>query len=222
MTLRLLSVGVVDVFAIEAYGVGYGDAHVDDLTKEAQVALSVLSTFVGVVVLSIGLVVGRANLRLAGLVVLGLATARVFLVDLASLDVAYRVITLNVLGLLLVASAYAWTRLRRAITEGPAQGYVLGARAAGPGPGRDADHQGLRHPPRAGLSLLAAHGGAAAGHQVHDAERRATRDEHRRGAGGTRAAGAAPRLLRSAADRLCHPCRCPLRQRGLYMTRRSL
>ena len=62
---------------------------------------------------------GRANLRLAGLVVLGLATAKVFLVDLASLDVTYRVITLIVLGLLLVASAYAWTRLRPTFTAGP-------------------------------------------------------------------------------------------------------
>ena len=113
VALYLLSVGVVDVFAIEASGVSSGDvARVDELAKEAQVALSVLWTFVGVVVLGIGLVMGRANLRLAGLVVLGLATAKVFLVDLASLDVAYRVITLIVLGLLLVASAYAWTRLR--------------------------------------------------------------------------------------------------------------
>ena len=119
VALYLLSVGVVDVFAVDAFGVGYRDlARVDELAKEAQVALSVLWTFVGVVVLGIGLVLGRANLRLAGLVVLGLATAKVFLVDLASLDVAYRVITLIVLGLLLVASAYAWTRLR------PTQGVL--------------------------------------------------------------------------------------------------
>ena len=129
MALYLLSIGVVDVFAIEAYRLGYGDwARVDELAKEAQVALSVLWTFVGVVVLGIGLVVARANLRLAGLVVLGLATAKVFLVDLASLDVAYRLITLIVLGLLLVASAYAWTRLRPTVTAGPGPSATRGAR----------------------------------------------------------------------------------------------
>jgi uncharacterized membrane protein len=59
--------------------VGYGDvARVDELTREAQVTLSVLWAFVGAVVLGIGLVVGRAHLRLARLVVLGLATAKVF------------------------------------------------------------------------------------------------------------------------------------------------
>ena len=129
VALYLLSVGVVDVFAIEAARLGDGDwSRVDELTKEAQVALSVLWTFIGVVVLGVGLVAGRANLRLAGLVVLGLATAKVFLVDLASLDVTYRVITLIVLGLLLVASAYAWTRLRPTFTAGPGPSGARGAR----------------------------------------------------------------------------------------------
>jgi uncharacterized membrane protein len=49
---------------------------------------------------------------MAGLAVLGLATAKVFLFDLSSLDIAYRVITLIVLGVLLIASALAWTRLK--------------------------------------------------------------------------------------------------------------
>jgi uncharacterized membrane protein len=44
--------------------------------------------------------------------VLGLATAKVFLFDLSSLDIAYRVITLIVLGVFLIASALAWTRLK--------------------------------------------------------------------------------------------------------------
>ncbi len=111
--LYLLSIGVVDVFAAEAHGlVGVGFTRVDELAKEAQVALSVLWTVVGVVTLGVGLVLRNASLRFAGLIVLTLATAKVFLIDLASLDVAYRVITLIVLGALLVASAYAWTRVR--------------------------------------------------------------------------------------------------------------
>ena len=113
VSLYLLSIGIVDVFAGQADGLGYRElARVDELAKEAQVALSVMWTIVGVVTLGVGLALRRANLRFAGLVVLTLATSKVFLVDLASLDVAYRVITLIVLGALLVASAYAWTRMR--------------------------------------------------------------------------------------------------------------
>jgi uncharacterized membrane protein len=111
--LYLLSIAVVDVFAAEAHGLDYrGLPRVDELAKEAQVALSVLWTVVGVATLGVGLVLRNASLRFAGLIVLTLATAKVFLIDLASLDVAYRVITLIVLGALLVASAYAWTRMR--------------------------------------------------------------------------------------------------------------
>jgi uncharacterized membrane protein len=76
------------------------------------VALSVLWTAAGVVVLGLGLLLRRVELRVAGLVVLGMATVKVFLFDLSSLDVAYRVITLIFLGLLLVGSAYAWGRMR--------------------------------------------------------------------------------------------------------------
>ena len=75
-------------------------------------ALSVIWTVVGVIVIAIGLLLRRSALRIAGLAVLALATAKVFLVDLASLDVAYRVVTLLVLGVLLVVSAYAWTRMK--------------------------------------------------------------------------------------------------------------
>ncbi|MEA2027263.1 MAG: DUF2339 domain-containing protein, partial [Chloroflexota bacterium] len=117
VALYLLSIAVVDVFASEAYGLGYrGAGRIDELAKEAQVALSLLWTVVGVVTLGVGLVLRRANLRFAGLVMLTLATAKVFVIDLASLDIAYRVITLMVLGTLLVASAYAWTRMRPSAT----------------------------------------------------------------------------------------------------------
>jgi hypothetical protein len=116
--LYLLSIGTVDVFAGEAYGVAYGSwVRIDELAKEAHVALSVLWTAVGVVVLGLGLLRRRAELRVAGLVVLAMATVKVFLFDLSSLDVAYRVITLLFLGLLLVASAYAWSRMRPSPTS---------------------------------------------------------------------------------------------------------
>jgi len=50
--------------------------------------------------------------RDAGLALLGLATAKVFLLDLAALDVAYRVLSLAALGLLLLVSAWLFTHFR--------------------------------------------------------------------------------------------------------------
>jgi uncharacterized membrane protein len=90
------------------------------LAKEAHVALSVLWSVVGVLVTGAGLVLRRAPLRAAGLAVLALATGKVFIIDLSSLDIAYRVITLIVLGVLLIASAWAWTRLRPTAPSGEA------------------------------------------------------------------------------------------------------
>jgi uncharacterized membrane protein len=71
-----------------------------------------LWTLLGAVALLIGLSRRDAVIRVFGLALLGLATAKVFLFDLAALDVAYRVLSLIVLGVLLLASAYVYQRLR--------------------------------------------------------------------------------------------------------------
>ncbi|MEX1296127.1 MAG: DUF2339 domain-containing protein [Candidatus Limnocylindrales bacterium] len=111
--LYLLSIGIVDVFAGEAFGLSWRQQRqIDELAKEAYVALSVLWSVVGVLLTGAGLILRRAPLRVAGLSVLTLATVKVFIIDLASLDIAYRVVTLIVLGVLLIASAWAWTRLK--------------------------------------------------------------------------------------------------------------
>jgi uncharacterized membrane protein len=60
----------------------------------------------------IGLRRRAAELRLGGLGLLGIATIKVFLFDLAALEIAYRVISLIALGLLLLASAWIWQRLQ--------------------------------------------------------------------------------------------------------------
>ncbi len=75
-------------------------------------ALSITWAAVGVLVTAAGLLLKQAELRTAGLAVLALASVKVFVFDLSSLDIAYRVITLIVLGVLLIASALAWTRLK--------------------------------------------------------------------------------------------------------------
>ena len=144
--LYLISIGVVDIFAGEAFGPPRASAlRSEELTKEAHVALSVIWAAVGVLVTAAGLILKRAPLRMAGLAVLGLATAKVFLFDLSSLDIAYRVITLIVLGVLLIASALAWTRLKpvpdqRAEVEAHASatGGLKQAPTSPPRHGRDA------------------------------------------------------------------------------------
>jgi uncharacterized membrane protein len=71
----------------------------------------------GVVGFVAGLLVRRIDLRQTGLGLLALTTLKVFLVDLSSLDVAYRVISLIALGVLLLGSAWAYGRLK---PRGPA------------------------------------------------------------------------------------------------------
>ena len=104
----LASIAVVDVAATQ---VG-GSVPIEELRTWGQVALSVLWAVLGLLAFVAGLQRRLPELRHAGLVLLGLATLKVFLVDLAALDVAYRVVSLIALGLLLLASAGLWQRLQ--------------------------------------------------------------------------------------------------------------
>ncbi len=108
LAVYLLSVGVVDEFQ----GRAGGSTSLEELGKQAQVALSVLWAVLGGAAFSIGLGRRSLELRYAGLALLGLATTKVFLFDLAALDVAYRVVSFVALGGLLLTSAYVYARLR--------------------------------------------------------------------------------------------------------------
>ena len=103
----LVSVGVVDVFGRM---VG-GSITTEELAKQAQVALSVAWTAVGALALGFGLRARRAMPRHIGFGLLALATAKVFAVDLAAMDVAYRAVVLAGLGVLLLVSAWLFTHL---------------------------------------------------------------------------------------------------------------
>ena len=102
----LLSVAVVDQFQLQV-----GNRPLEELQKGAQVGLTVLWSMLGAGAFAVGLVTHRAPIRLFGLALLGLATAKVFLVDLAALDVAYRVLSLVALGILLLVSAAVYSRM---------------------------------------------------------------------------------------------------------------
>ena len=91
-----------------------------DTTDPAQGAQLVLSAFWGVTGLAMivyGLVRAQRAARMAGLALLGLAVAKVFIFDLSQLDSIYRVLSFLALGLLLLAGAFAYQRLQVAAEE---------------------------------------------------------------------------------------------------------
>jgi uncharacterized membrane protein len=87
-----------------------GDAA--EQSQSAQVTLSVFWGAVGLAAIVLGLAYGLRELRLGGLVLLGIGVAKVFAYDLAELDELYRVISFVVVGLVLLAGAYAYQRVR--------------------------------------------------------------------------------------------------------------
>jgi uncharacterized membrane protein len=100
--LYLTSLLVVDV----------AGAHLHDATQTSQLALSAFWAVLGFGSLVGGLVRNLKPLRLAGLALLGLAVGKVFIVDLAALESIWRVASFLALGLLLLAGAFAYRRVR--------------------------------------------------------------------------------------------------------------
>ncbi|HEU5330587.1 MAG TPA: DUF2339 domain-containing protein, partial [Thermomicrobiales bacterium] len=108
LIVYLLSVGVVDSFQ-SAVRPG---ADLASLQKQAQVALSILWAVLGGAAFVAGVARWIGPLRAGGLALLALATTKVFLFDLASLDATYKVPSFIGLGLLLLVSSYAYQRLK--------------------------------------------------------------------------------------------------------------
>lgn len=108
--LYLASVAIITAFQ-PAGGV---DATLLDLSirQQGQVLLSVFWTLLGLTSLLIGLRRNRSFIRNLGLAALLMSVGKVFLYDLSALTSVYRVVSLIALGLLLLASAYAYQRLR--------------------------------------------------------------------------------------------------------------
>jgi uncharacterized membrane protein len=103
----LLSVAVVDQFQYQV-----GSRPLEELQQGAQAGLSVLWSILGAAAFAVGLAAHRPPVRLFGLGLLGLATAKVFLVDLAQLPVEYRVLSFVALGFLLLISAAVYSRIQ--------------------------------------------------------------------------------------------------------------
>lgn len=107
--LYLASIVVVDQWGVTATG---------ERREAGQFALSLLWGAVGLTALVVGLVRDIAALRQGGLVLLVVAVAKVFVYDLSELTSLARVASLLVIGLLLIAGAYFYQRMR----PGPPRG----------------------------------------------------------------------------------------------------
>jgi uncharacterized membrane protein len=102
---------LASVVLVDLVGMTLRDGvELDELRRRGHVALSVLWALLGIVAFVIGLRTKLAMLRQGGLALLAIAAVKVFVFDLATLDVAYRVISLVALGLVLLASAWLWQR----------------------------------------------------------------------------------------------------------------
>lgn len=106
LVVYLLSVGVVDAFQRR---VG-GPTPLEELQKQAQVALSILWGTLGVATFVFGLARRSAAVRSFALALLSVTTVKVYLYDLAALDAAYRVLSFVGLGILLLVSSYLYQR----------------------------------------------------------------------------------------------------------------
>lgn len=104
----LPSVAIVDTWTT---------GELSDPGQTAQLVLSAFWSATGLAAIVYGLVRDNRSARLAGLALLGIAVVKVFLFDLAALDSIYRVLSFLALGMLLLAGAFAYQRLR-VTTEG--------------------------------------------------------------------------------------------------------
>jgi uncharacterized membrane protein len=110
-TASALGVYLLSVVAIDIVGLRIGGSTpLEELETQGQVVLSVLWAILGLGGLVYGIRSSSRDARLGGLALLGVATVKVFLFDLAALDVAYRVISFIALGILLLVSAWLWQR----------------------------------------------------------------------------------------------------------------
>ena len=102
---------------VYAASLGIVDLIQGDEVERSQTAQVVLSAFwagVGLVAIVVGLVRDVRELRFGGLVLLGLGVAKLFAYDLAELEQLYRVLSFIAVGLVLLAGAYAYQRVRSA------------------------------------------------------------------------------------------------------------
>jgi uncharacterized membrane protein len=101
--IYLASIVIVDQLGVTATG---------QSEQAGQVVLSAFWTVTGLSALVYGLLRNERRFRLGGLALIGVAIAKVYTYDLAELDELARVLSFIALGLLLLAGAFAYQRIR--------------------------------------------------------------------------------------------------------------
>jgi uncharacterized membrane protein len=107
--LYLVSVVIVDLLETAEPGAD----------QTPQLVLSAFWSATGLGALLFGLVRDDRRFRLGGLALLSAAVVKVFVYDLSELESLYRVLSFIALGLLLLAGAFAYQRIRLAVTDEP-------------------------------------------------------------------------------------------------------
>jgi uncharacterized membrane protein len=108
--LYLASIGIISLFQPGTLEVQEGALTV---REQGQAVLSAFWSVLGLGLLWAGLRRDEQAWRLAGFGLLAVAVVKVFAYDMAALQAEYRVLSFVVLGLLLLAGAYAYQRMRR-------------------------------------------------------------------------------------------------------------
>jgi uncharacterized membrane protein len=91
----------------------YGASLATDPVHAERVALSVLWALLALAYVVTGLATSIRPLRLFGLVLFAVTAAKVLLVDMARVEVLYRVLSAMGLGVLALLGSYAYQRVRR-------------------------------------------------------------------------------------------------------------
>nr|MDQ3935442.1 DUF2339 domain-containing protein [Actinomycetota bacterium] len=105
------SVAIVTAFQPSGDFVQHSAGLLDE-RQQGQLLLSAFWAIAGAGALVVGLARSQRAVRIGGFVLLGIATTKVFMFDLSSLESLYRVGSFIALGLLLLGAAFAWQRTR--------------------------------------------------------------------------------------------------------------
>lgn len=108
LSLFLLSLEVYDFFNIAV-------AASSSTQYACQMSLSVLWALYASILTGAGILRGIRRARILGILILGGAVLKVFILDLSFLEPLYRIISFIVLGLLLLAVSYGYNRFRNII-----------------------------------------------------------------------------------------------------------
>lgn len=127
LTALIISVNVLAIIglSLEALGhyavlmrqIGLQADGLTNLKLAQKLSISLVWTIYGGAMLTVGIARRSRLLRLMGLLLLGLAILKVFVLDLASLKQLYRTISLIVLGAILLSVSFLYQRYRQRVAD---------------------------------------------------------------------------------------------------------